>query len=86
MIRKITLEKSLVMIKPDGIGRSREILKQLDSLGGSRILSARIKPVPLDFIRKLYASHTEKEFYEPYINSFKDGAIDLAIYKGENDK
>jgi len=79
-----SLEESLVMIKPDGVEKAKEILDRLDSLGCERVIAARFMPVPSEFIRKLYLPHAEKDFYEPYVNYFCGKEVILSIYSGKD--
>ena len=78
------LEESLIMIKPEGVERARDILDRLDSLDCKRIISARFMSAPLEFIRKLYLPHAEKDFYEPYINYFSGKEVIFSIYSGRD--
>ncbi|MDD5699586.1 MAG: nucleoside-diphosphate kinase [Candidatus Nanoarchaeia archaeon] len=76
-------ERSLVMIKPEGVKAAGAILEQLDSLGGRRILTAKINPVPLEFIKELYLPIAGKDIYGPYVDWFRRKEVILSVYQGK---
>lgn len=79
---KYDLEESFGMIKPEGVPVAKPLFRRLDSLNGKRILTAWIKPVPLEFIRELYLPLAGKDIYEPYVDSFCGKEVVLFVYQG----
>jgi len=59
------MERSLVLIKPDGIqrGLAGEIIRRLENRG-LKLIAARFVHVPLELAEKHYAVHLGKPFYE----------------------
>lgn len=78
-----TLERSLVMVKPEGMRVEKEMRQRLDLLGGERILTAIINPVPIEFIRELYLPHEGRDTYEDYIDWFRGKEAVFYVYRGE---
>ena len=70
---KMTLEQTLVLIKPDGVGRGLigEILKRFEQRG-LKIVGMKMTHIDKDFSKKHYSELLGKEFYaglEDYITS-----------------
>jgi nucleoside-diphosphate kinase len=79
------LEKSLVLIKPDGVQRGLvgEIIGRLEKRG-LILVAARFISVPLELARKHYAIHEGKPFYEGLIKYITSGPVMAMVWEGEN--
>ncbi len=79
------MEKSLVLIKPDGVQRGLvgEIIGRLEKRG-LILVAARFISVPLELARKHYAIHEGKPFYEGLIKYITSGPVMAMVWEGEN--
>ena len=76
----MSLEKSLVFIKPDHIEFADEILDDY----GLRIATAFVDKVPRETIRDHYSLHIGKNFFEYMTEAYVGKSISLAVYQGSN--
>jgi nucleoside-diphosphate kinase len=75
------LERTLVIIKPDGVqrGLAGEILARLERRG-LRLAALKLMRVSRDLAERHYAVHQGKPFYEPLVNYIiSDPVIVLAL-------
>ncbi len=80
-----SLERILIIIKPDGMRFQDEILDRLDELEGVEQIKQRIyAPAPQELLERNYAEHKGKDFYEWIIRDMQKGSVYAAVYKGEN--
>lgn len=79
------MEKSLVLIKPDGVQRGLvgDIIGRLEKRG-LILVAARLIAVPLELARKHYAIHEGKPFYEGLIKYITSGPVMAMVWEGEN--
>jgi nucleoside-diphosphate kinase len=69
------------MIKPDGVEKSTQILKELDILG-ERISTQTIERTPQEIIEAHYSAYKEREFYNPMIQFFTGNRVIISVYQG----
>lgn len=79
----VTLERSLIFIKPDHTKFADKIFSELDSYG-SRIANAKVDSVPISLIEAHYFPHKGKSFFGYMTGSYVGRSIVLAVYQGEN--
>ena len=78
-----TVEKTLIIIKPDHFHLADIILKELDKYG-KRVKTARIYAVPKELVEQHYSVHKGKMFYEWLIDSFAGRPVVIAVYEGKS--
>lgn len=77
------MEHTLVIIKPDGL--QRRLLGQIISRfeqKGFKIVALKMEMLPEGLVRRHYAVHQGKEFYEPLIRYMTAGPVILMILQG----
>ena len=77
------MEKTLVLIKPDGVQRGLigEITHRLENRG-LRLIAAKFMMVPEDLAKEHYAVHEGKPFYEGLIDYITSGPVMAMIWEG----
>ncbi|MFZ3151256.1 MAG: nucleoside-diphosphate kinase [Anaerolineaceae bacterium] len=77
------MERSLVLVKPDGVQRGL-IGKVITSLEdrGLRLVAARFLRVSPELARKHYAIHEGKPFYEPLIQFIISAPVMAMVWEG----
>lgn len=79
------MERSLVLIKPDGVKRGLcgDILSRLEK---ENLKLAALKMLRLDvkLAQKLYAPHHHKPFFDSVVTYISSGPVIAAIFEGEN--
>ncbi len=80
-----SLERTLVLIKPDGVQRSLigEVIRRLESRG-LRIVAARFQRISREFARQHYAIHEGKPFFENLIDYITSGPLMAMVWEGPN--
>ncbi len=76
-------ERTLVLIKPDGVERGLvgEILGRLERKG-FRLIALKMLDMDADLAAKHYAEHVGKEFYNRLFNFITSGPIVAAVAEG----
>ncbi len=79
------MEKTYVMIKPDGVNRKLvgEILGRLEKKGFN-ILDIRMINPTKDIVEDHYDEHRGKKFFEELVHFILDGPVVGIIVEGEN--
>lgn len=79
-----TLERTLVLVKPDGVrrGLTGEVLRRIEAKG--YVLVALDLRVPSrDLLEHHYAEHQGKPFYEPLVAFMSSGPVVAAVVEGQ---
>ncbi len=79
----MTTERTLVLIKPDGVARSLsgEILRRIEAKG--YVLTAlEVRTATRELLARHYAEHEGKPFYEPLVEFMLSGPIVAAVVSG----
>ena len=78
-------EKTLVVIKPDGVQRGLigEIIKRFENRG-LQLIAMDLRIVTQDFAEKHYAAHKGKAFYKGLIKYITSSPIVAMIWEGSN--
>src|SRR5699024_4642458 len=82
-VRTMTTERTLVLIKPDGVARSLsgEILRRIEAKG--YVLTAlEVRTATRELLAQHYAEHEGKPFYEPLVEFMLSGPIVAAVVSG----
>lgn len=79
------MEKTLVLIKPDGIKRRLigEILIRIERKK-YKILNIKMIEATKEMLENHYDEHKDKKFFRPLIDFMMQGSIIALIVKGEN--
>ncbi|MGW8224919.1 MAG: nucleoside-diphosphate kinase, partial [Anaerolineales bacterium] len=79
------MERTLVLIKPDGVQRGLigEILARLERRG-LRLVGAKFMQVPLDLAKTHYAIHEGKPFYDGLIAYITSAPVMAMVWEGPN--
>jgi nucleoside-diphosphate kinase len=77
------LERSLVIIKPDGVQRGLigEIIRRLEDRG-LRLAAMKLMQVSQPLASEHYAVHKGKPFYEPLLNYISSGPVVVMAWEG----
>ncbi len=78
-----TPERTLVLVKPDGVRRGLigEIISRIESKGYS-IVALRLMQADRAILEKHYAEHAGKSFFEPLIEFMLSGPIVALVVEG----
>ena len=78
-----TPERTLVLVKPDGVRRGLvgEIISRIESKGYS-IVALRLMQADRAILEKHYAEHAGKPFFEPLVEFMLSGPIVAIIAQG----
>ena len=79
------MEKTLVIIKPDGVQRGLvgEIIARLERRG-LRIVGLKMMQVTPELASTHYAEHHGKDFFEPLIKHITSSPVIVAIFEGQH--
>lgn len=79
------MEKSLVLVKPDGVQRGLigEVISRLEKRG-LRLVGAKFLDVSLELAETHYAIHKGKPFYEPLICYITSAPVMAMVWEGPN--
>ena len=77
------LERTLILIKPDGVRRSLvgEVVRRIETKG-YQIVGLKMLTPTREILAKHYAEHEGKPFYEPLIEFMLSGPIVALIAEG----
>ena len=78
------MERTLVLIKPDGVRRALtgEIIARIERKG-LRLAALELRVVTLEVARVHYAEHEGKPFYEPLLEFITSGPLVAAVVEGD---
>ena len=79
------MEKTFVMIKPDGVQRGLigEIFSRLERRG-LKLTAAKFLNVPLDLAETHYSIHIDKPFYEGLLKYITSAPVMAMVWEGPN--
>jgi nucleoside-diphosphate kinase len=78
------LERTLVLIKPDGVrrGLSGEILRRIEAKGYT-LVAVQLRTADDDVLAAHYAEHEGKPFYAPLVEFMKSGPVLAVVAEGQ---
>jgi len=78
------MERSLVLVKPDGVerGLSGEIIARLEKLG-LKLVGLKMLNADKTLAQKHYAVHKEKSFFKNLVDYITSGPIVAVVFEGE---
>ena len=79
----MTIERTFVMIKPDGVQRQvvGEIISRFEKMG-LKLIGMKFIHVDAEFSRKHYAEHIEKPFYKGLEDLLISGPVVAMVWEG----
>jgi nucleoside-diphosphate kinase len=77
------VERSLVLVKPDGVKRSLtgEIIRRIEAKG-IRLVALDLRSLPRELVEEHYAEHEGKPFFEPLVSFMTSGPVVAMIIEG----
>lgn len=80
-----TNEKTVLIVKPDGVQRGLigEVIKRLE-MKGLKIVGLKMMKLSEEKLREHYAHHTEKPFYPGLENFMKSSPVAVICAEGKN--
>ncbi|MDN5794220.1 MAG: nucleoside-diphosphate kinase [Intrasporangium sp.] len=81
----MTIERSLVLVKPDGFqrGLTGEVLRRVEAKGYTLSVLAILTPTR-EVLAQHYAEHEGKPFYEPLLEFMSSGLVTAAVIEGHD--
>lgn len=79
----MTRERTLVLVKPDGVARglTGEVLARIEAKG-YRLVDLRLLHAERSVLEQHYAEHQGKPFYEPLVEFMLSGPVVAAVVEG----
>lgn len=79
------MEKSFIMIKPDGVQRNLigEIVSRFESKG-FKLVGAKLMTVSKDLAEQHYAEHKERPFFGELVDFITSSPVFAMVWEGEN--
>ena len=80
----MSTERSLVLVKPDGVARglSGEVLRRIEAKGYS-LVAVRLRSADRELLGAHYAEHEGKPFYEPLLEFMSSGPVLAVVIEGQ---
>ncbi|WP_026552142.1 nucleoside-diphosphate kinase [Arthrobacter sp. H20] len=80
----MSAERTLVLIKPDGVSRALTgtILSRVEAKGYT-LVDLKLVSATRDVLEEHYAEHVGKPFFEPLVEFMLSGPVVAAIFEGE---
>ena len=77
-------ERSLVLVKPDGVrrGLTGEVIRRIEAKG-YRLVALELRPATRELLAEHYAEHEGKPFYEPLVEFMLSGRVAAMVLEGE---
>src|SRR6478609_7619817 len=77
-------ERTLVLVKPDGVARglSGEILRRIEAKGYT-LVAVELRTATPELLAEHYAEHVGKPFYEPLVEFMLSGPIVALVAEGQ---
>jgi nucleoside-diphosphate kinase len=80
----VTIERSLVLVKPDGFARglTGEVLRRIEAKG-YRLVALQVLTPDLDRLHVHYEEHVGKPFFEPLCEFMSSGPVAAVVIEGD---
>jgi nucleoside-diphosphate kinase len=77
-------ERSLVLVKPDGVrrGLTGEVVRRVEAKG-YRLVALELRSATRELLAEHYAEHEGKPFYEPLVEFMLSGPVAAMVLEGE---
>jgi nucleoside-diphosphate kinase len=78
-----TVERSLVLVKPDGVARGLigAVLARIEAKG-YRIVALQLRLATAELLAEHYAEHAGKPFFEPLVEFMLSGPVAAVVIEG----
>lgn len=78
------IERSLVLVKPDGIRRALcgEVLRRIEAKG-YRLVAVELRTAERELLVEHYAEHEGKPFFEPLLEFMMSGPLLAVVIEGQ---
>ncbi|MGL5851694.1 MAG: nucleoside-diphosphate kinase [Phycicoccus sp.] len=79
----MTTERSLVLVKPDGVARglTGEVLRRIEGKGYRLVALAVLTPA-VELLHRHYAEHEGKPFFAPLVEFMSSGPVTAVVVEG----
>ena len=79
-----SVQRTLVLVKPDGVGRglTGEVLRRIEAKG-YRLVALELRTAPAALLEEHYAEHAGKPFYAPLVEFMGSGPLVAAVVEGD---
>ena len=79
----IALERSLILVKPDGVARglTGQVLSRVEAKG-YRLVAVQLRLATADELARHYAEHEGKPFYQPLVDFMMSGPVVAVVAEG----
>lgn len=79
-----TPERSLVLVKPDGVERGLvgEVIRRVEAKG-YRLVAIEMRTVSDELLAEHYAEHVQKSFYRPLVDFMLSGPVVAMVIEGQ---
>lgn len=79
------MEKTFLMVKPDGVQRELigEIVSRFEKKG-FQLVGAKLMAIPTSLAEKHYAEHKERPFFGELVDFITSGPVFAMVWQGEN--
>jgi nucleoside-diphosphate kinase len=80
----VTIERSLVLVKPDGFSRglTGEVLRRIEGKGYTLVALQVLTP-DVERLHRHYAEHEGKPFFEPLVEFMSSGPVAAVVIEGQ---
>ena len=80
----MTVERTLVLVKPDGVARglSGEVIRRIEAKG-YRIAALELRVATPELLAEHYAEHQGKPFYQPLVDFMLSGPVVALVAEGQ---
>jgi nucleoside-diphosphate kinase len=80
----VTIERSLVLVKPDGFARglTGEVLRRIEAKG-YRLVALQVLTPDLERLHVHYEEHVGKPFFEPLCEFMSSGPVAAVVIEGD---
>jgi nucleoside-diphosphate kinase len=78
------MERTLVLVKPDGVrrGLTGEVIRRIEAKG-YRLVRLELREATRELLAEHYAEHEGKPFYEPLVEFMLSGPVVAMVVQGE---
>ncbi|MCG7286123.1 nucleoside-diphosphate kinase [Cellulomonas sp. ACRRI] len=77
------IQRTLVLVKPDGVGRglSGEVLRRIEAKGYT-LVAVELRTADDALLQQHYAEHQGKPFFQPLVDFMKSGPVLAVVAEG----
>jgi nucleoside-diphosphate kinase len=79
-----TIERTLVLVKPDGVERGLvgEVIRRIEAKG-YRLVALDVRVPTAELLAEHYAEHVRKPFYAPLVEFMRSGPVVALVAEGQ---